>query len=74
MAWLVRNNNGVLVVSNNKPERVNLKNLKCSYWSFNTEMLLDEYADTHFVQLPSDADEKLIGRHISWKDEPVEIE
>ena len=25
------------------------------------------------VLLPSDADEKLIGRHIDWKDEPVEI-
>lgn len=25
------------------------------------------------VELPSDADEKLIGRHISWKDEPIEL-
>jgi len=25
------------------------------------------------VTLPFDADEKLIGKHLSWKDEPVEI-
>lgn len=73
MAWIVRNSNGALLISNNKPERVNLKSLKYSYWSFNTEMFLDEHADTHFIQLPSDADEKLIGRHITWEDEPVEI-
>lgn len=73
MAWIARNNNGILVISNNKPERVNLKNLKYSYWSFDTEMLLDEYADITFVQFPSDADERLIGRHITWEDEPVEI-
>lgn len=33
----------------------------------------DEYADTTFVKLPSDADEKLIDIHITWEDEPVEI-
>jgi hypothetical protein len=72
MAWIARNNNGILVISNNKPVRVNLRRLK--YWSFDMEMLLDEHADTYFVQLPSDADERLIGRHITWEDEPVEIE
>lgn len=30
----------------------------------------DSFGD---IVLPSDADEKLIGRHIDWKDEPVEI-
>ena len=73
MAWLVRNQNGTLLISNNKPKCVNPKDLKYSYWSFNTEMLLDEHADTHFVQLPSDADERLIGRHVDWKDDPVKI-
>ena len=70
MAWLVRNNDGALLISNNKPVRVNN-----SHWRFNAETVMnDEYADTTFVKLPSDADEKLIGRHIDWKDEPVEIE
>lgn len=69
MAWLVRNNNGVLLISNNKPVRVNN-----SYWGFNVETVMnDEYADTTFVKLPSVADELLIGEHITWRYEPVEI-
>lgn len=72
MAWIARKTNGILVISNNKPVRVNLERLK--YWSFDMEMLLHEHVDTYFIQLPSDADEKLIGRHITWEDEPVEIE
>ena len=59
MAWIVRNKDGVLLISSNKPERINHK-----YWGFNAEMLMDEFADTTFIQLPSDADERLIGRHI----------
>ena len=69
MAWIVRNSNDALLISNNKPERINHR-----YWGFNVETVMnDEYVDTTFVKLPSDADEKLIGRHIDWKDEPVEI-
>lgn len=69
MAWLVRNNDGVLLISNNKPVRVNN-----SHWGFNAETVMnDEYADTTFVKLPSIADELLIGEHITWKYEPVEI-
>ena len=34
----------------------------------------DEYADTTFVKLPSDADERLIEQHITWAYEPVEIQ
>lgn len=68
MAWIVRNSNGALLISNNKPERINHK-----YWGFNAEMLMDEFADTTFAELISIADELLIGRHITWDDEPVEI-
>ena len=71
MAWIVRNTNGVLVVSNNKPERFDFDGYL--HWGFNVEMLMDDYADTTFIQLPSDADEKLIGRHLAWEDNPVEI-
>lgn len=70
MAWIVKNSNGTLLISNNKPERINHR-----YWGFNIETVMnDEFADTTFVKLPSGADEKLIGRHINWEDEPVEIE
>lgn len=69
MAWIVRNKDEVLLISNNKPERINHR-----YWGFNVETVMnDEYADTTFIKLPSDADELLIGRHITWEDEPVEI-
>lgn len=69
MAWLVRNNDGALLISNNKPVRVNN-----SHWGFNVETVInDEYADTTFIKLPSIADELLIGEHITWKYEPVEI-
>lgn len=68
MAWIVRNKDGVLLISSNKPERINHK-----YWGFNAEMLMDEFADTTFIQLPSDADERLIGRHIDWVDNPAKI-
>lgn len=68
MAWIVRNKDGVLLISSNKPERINHK-----YWGFNAEMLMDEFADTTFIQLPSDADERLIGRHIDWVDNLAKI-
>lgn len=69
MAWIVRNKDGVLLISDNKPERINHK-----YWGFNVETVMnDEYADTTFVKLPSIADELLIGEHITWRHEPVEI-
>lgn len=31
-------------------------------------------SDFDMVELPSDADEKLIGKHIDWTDEPVKID
>lgn len=71
MAWIVRNNMGHLLVSNNKPIR--FEHSGHGYWGFDVEVLMDKYADTSFIKLPSDTDEKLIGRHISWEDEPVEI-
>lgn len=68
MAWIVRNKDGALLISSNKPEHINH-----SYWGFNAEMLMDDFTDTNFIRLPSDADEKLIGRRIDWEDEPVLI-
>ena len=69
MAWIVRNSNGALRISNNKPERINHR-----YWGFSVENVMnDEYADITFIKLPFDADTKLIGRHLTWEDEPVEI-
>lgn len=57
MAWIARDKDGSLSVYEYKPERAKV------IW-------IQEYSE---VNLPSDADVKLIGRHISWEDEPVEI-
>lgn len=71
MAWIARNFLGHMVVSNRKP----IRHIKGNggYWGFSLEEVLNPYGDTTFVYLPSDAGEKLIGRHITWEDEPVEI-
>lgn len=29
--------------------------------------------DSYYIELSSDVDEKLIGRHLTWDDEPVKI-
>ena len=66
MAWIVRSKGSSLWIFNNKPKR------GYSTWltPFNWVTGVTQIA----IQLPSDADEKLIGRHISWEDEPVKIE
>lgn len=64
MAWLARDEDSMLNVYADKPER-------------RTEVgcfAVTQFMFSHdFVELPSNADEKLIGRHITWDDEPVEI-
>lgn len=55
-----------LRVFENKPE------LSCfGIWS--REDLSSTIGVTLGVSLPSNADEKLIGKHITWEDEPIEI-
>lgn len=55
-----------LRVFENKPE------LSCfDIWS--REDLSSIIGVTLGVSLPSNADEKLIGKHITWEDEPIEI-
>ena len=56
----------ILRVFENKPE------LSCfGIWS--REDLSSTIGVTLGVSLPSNADEKLIGKHITWEDEPIEI-
>lgn len=61
MAWIARDENGRLYIYNKKPYRT------CGYWA------IDGVNFSAAIELPSDADEKLIGKHIDWKDNPVEI-
>lgn len=68
MAWLARDHNGNLNVYDTIPERCE----EFGEWIFPDAVRL--YAlDVNVVMLPSDADVKLIGKHITWKDEPIKI-
>lgn len=67
MAWLARNEmDAVLNVFNNKPRL-------SSFGIWASEDFCNYNRVTLGVSLPSDADEKLIGKHITWEDEPIEI-
>lgn len=57
MAWLARDKNERLYICRDYPKRIS------GAWVNKYDM----------IELPSNADEKLIGRHIDWDDEPVKI-
>ena len=63
MAWIARDGNLNLCIFDDMPERCVSRTVWIPFYGEITD----------FIELPSDADEKLIGRHITWKDEPVEI-
>lgn len=58
MAWIARTDYGALYIFPTKPLRGRVSWICCN---------------TDDIILPADADEKLIGRRITWEDEPVEI-
>lgn len=58
MAWIARTEKGILYIFHTVPDR-----------GRNSWICID----SNYIKLPINADEKLIGRHISWEDEPVEI-
>lgn len=78
MAWIARNLDGTILIFNRKPSRCsryNIKIKKDGYWGFISNNIFDEHQfdDCISIKLPFDADEKLIGKHITWKDEPIKI-
>ena len=58
MAWLAVDKDGTEVIMTNKPEKVSY------YWS-------NEGGE--FANVPQGTIEKIIGRVLTWDDEPVEI-
>ena len=60
MAWLAVNDSGVEAVYENKPCR----NDENGYFS---------PVNGHYVTIPRGSIQKLIGRELTWDDEPVEI-
>lgn len=69
MAWLAVNKNGVETISPEKPER------DFNEWSYYAEICVEsEYGtECYTIDLPRGTIIKLIGRELTWNDEPVEI-
>lgn len=67
MAWLARNKiKDELCIFSECPKRL------YGNWLFAEFVVNDEYPN-YGIALPSDADEKLIGKHLNYEDEPMEI-
>lgn len=64
MAWIARDKNNELYVFEDKPKRED------NVW---VPPYRNICIDSPYIELPSDVDEKLISRHITWDDEPVEL-
>ena len=64
MAWISRDKDNSLFIYADKPtRRADIGVFAISAFVFSHDS----------IELPSNADEKLIGRHLNWEDEPVEI-
>ena len=64
MAWVACDENGHEAIFSGKPERVAYPDDIPNIWY--------DY-DGPFVNIPSGSIEKLIGRKLTWEDEPVEL-
>ena len=60
MAWLAVDLNGSEWVYGCKPKKMN------TIWT-------NSVVDTMYLKLPNGSIEKLIGRKLTWEDEPVEL-
>ena len=58
MAWVAVDENGDEFIYGNEPYRLQ------NYWYM---------SDNYFVELPKGSVEKLLGRELTWNDEPVEL-
>lgn len=64
MVWLVVDNDGTELIFNVQPYRDYVDNIWC------IECIFDSCA----IKLPKGSIKKLIGRNLTWEDEPVELE
>lgn len=64
MAWVAVDKDGMECVYATKPER----NKKCKRWQVASFRLL-----LNVVHLPKGTIKKVIGRELTWEDEPVEL-
>lgn len=77
MAWLAVNPLNMEFIFHNKPVRVINKNPNYSYWldkeTYNYIRGITTSAEDYSIRLPMGSIKKLIGRKLTWEDEPVEI-
>lgn len=77
MAWLAVNENGVETMFHHKPTRQKGGRKGFDYWldekTYFDIRCLTTCADDYSIVLPNGIIEKLIGRKLTWEDEPVEL-
>lgn len=64
MAYIARDKNKELYIFEDKPKRED------DIW---VPLYIDAYTSSPCIKLLLNTDEKLIGKHITWDDEPVEV-
>lgn len=67
MAWLAVDTNGSEAIYNTKPRR-GVNKIKPI-----TEMWVLTTIGSHYIRLPKGSIKKLIGKDLTWNDEPVKI-
>ena len=73
MAWVCVGFNGEELIFFNKPHRKNSKN---EFYFNENDIFEHEWIDDKFcgcINLPKGSIKKLIGRELTWNDEPVEL-
>lgn len=68
MAWITRDYDGHLYIFDTKPER----DKECCQWYIPDVGYYFAF-EVNMILLPDNLDEKLIDRHITWDDEPIEL-
>jgi len=64
MAWVACNNSGQEIIFRNKP----LRHFCLPSW------IANDISENRYVVVPDGSIKKLIGRELTWEDEPVELE
>ena len=64
MVWLAVDNDGTELIFNEQPYRDYVDDIWCIGYIF----------DSCAIKLPKGSIKKLIGRNLTWEDEPVELE
>lgn len=64
MAYVAVDENGNEFLHDDKPIRARVKNN--GYW-------IDNYLESVYIDLPKGSIEKLIGKKLTWEDEPVKL-